>query len=380
MADIVIAGIGQIPVGEYWQETLHSLATRAIRTACRDAGGMKPQAMYIGNLLSSNLSHQANLGALLAQHSGLSGIESYTIEAAEASAAGAFHLAYLAISSGYIDSALVVGVEKVTDAVGSKVESAITEITDYDYEGISGITPAGLAAILMRRYLQETHAPRQALAGFAVTARENAVHNPMAFFQKKITLEDYEKSELVCDPLNQLDIAPVADGAAALLLARDDLVPKDFPHALVKVTASKSSIDALSLHDRSNPLVFTAAQQSVQDACSQAGIVPGDVDFFELTDSSTIYTILSLEAAGFAKQGEGWKQAEKPKIPISTLGGWKGRGNPLGAGGAYQLAEAALQLRGEAGKAQLKTFRRGMVQTLGGAAATAITHILERFI
>lgn len=378
MTDIVIAGIGQIPVCEYWGETLHSLATRAILAARRDAGGIMPQAMYIGNLLASNLSHQANLGALLSQHAGLSGIESYTVEAAEASAAGAFHMAYLAITSGYIDSALVVGVEKVTDAIGSKVEAAISEITDYDYEGISGVTPTGLAAILMQRYLSETHAPHNSFAGFTVASRKNAVHNPNAFFRMSITAESYEQSEVVCDPMNQLDIAPMADGAAALLLTRASHIPKDLPHPVVRVTASKVSSDALSLHDRSDPLVFTAAHQSVQDACSQAGIVPQDVDFFELTDSFSIYAALSLEAAGFAKHGEGWKLAGKPKIPISTLGGWKGRGNPLGAGGAYQLVEAALQLRGEAGEAQLKTARRAMVQALGGAAATAITHILER--
>jgi acetyl-CoA C-acetyltransferase len=377
MSDIVIAGIGQIPVGEYWNETLHSLATRAILAARKDAGGMRPQAMYIGNLLASNLSNQANLGALLTGHAGLSGIEAYTVEAAEASAAGAFHMAYQAITSGYIDSALVVGVEKITDAIGSDVESAITEILDYDYEGISGVTPTGLAAMLMQRYLQETHAPRNAFAGFTVTARKNAVHNPHALFQKEITFENYEKCEMVCDPLNQLDIAPVADGAAALLLTRADQVPKNVTHPLVKVTASRVSSDALSVHDRSDPLVFTAAQQSVQDACSQAGIVPQDVDFFELTDSYSIYAALSLEASGFAKHGEGWKLATQPKIPISTLGGWKGRGNPLGAGGAYQLVEATLQIRGEAGEVQLQNARRGMVQTLGGAGATAITHLLE---
>jgi acetyl-CoA C-acetyltransferase len=377
MTDIVIAGIGQVPVGEYWSESLHSLATRAIMAARKDAGGILPEAMYIGNLLASHISHQANLGALLPQHCGLNGIEAYTVEAAEASAAGAFHMAYLAITSGYIDSAIVVGIEKVTDATGSEVETAITEITDYDYEGISGVTPTGLAAILMQRYLSETHAPRNSFGGFTLTARENAVHNPNAFFRKAVTAKTYEDCEVMCDPMNQLDIAPVADGAAALLLTRADLLPKDFAHTAIKVTASKVSSDALSLHDRPNPLMFTAAQQSVQDACSQAGIVPKDVDFFELTDSYSIYTALSLEAAGFAKQGEGWKLAGKPKIPISTLGGWKGRGNPLGAGGAYQLAEAVLQLRGEAGKAQLKNVHRAMVQTLGGAAATAITHILE---
>jgi len=377
MTDIVIAGVGQIPVTEYWGETLHSLATHAILAARKDAAGMIPQAMYIGNLLASNLSHQANLGALLTQHAGLNGIESYTVEAAEASAAAAFHLAYLAISSGYIDTAIVVGVEKVTDAIGAEVEAADTEITDYDYEGISGITPTGLAAILMRRYLQETHAPRNAFGRFTLTARENSVHNPNAYFQKAITAKAYEDCKVTCDPMNQFDIAPVADGAAALLLTRADLLPKGLSHPTVRITASKVSSDALSLHDRPDPLMFTAAQQSVQDACSQAGIVPQDVDFFELTDSYSIYTVLSLEAAGYAKHGEGWKLAGTSKIPISTLGGWKGRGNPLGSGGVYQLVEASLQLRGEAGKAQLKQARRAMVQTLGGAAATAVTHILE---
>jgi acetyl-CoA C-acetyltransferase len=323
------------------------------------------------------LSHQANLGALLTEHAGLSGIEAYTVEAAEASAAGAFHQAYLAVSSGYVDTALVLGIEKLTDKVGSEVESAQAETLDTDYEGIAGITPTSIAALLMQRYLHETKAPRNSFGGFSVSAQANAVHNPNAFFRKAVTREAYEKSEVVCDPLNLLDIAPVADGAAALLLTRADLAPDDLPHPLIKVTGSRISSDALSIHDRPDPLVFTAAHQSVEDACSQAGIFPRDVDFFELTDSFSIYAALSLEAAGFAKRGEGWKLAGKPRLPISTLGGWKGRGNPLGAGGAYQLVETVIQLRGEAGKAQLSNPRRAMVQTLGGAAATAITHILE---
>ncbi len=66
------------------------------------------------------------------------------------------------------------------------------------------------------------------------------------------------------------------------------------------------------------------------------------------------------------------------KLPISTLGGMKGRGNPLGASGAYQLVEAVQQLRGAAGENQLKKARRALVQSLGGPASTAITHVLER--
>ncbi len=113
-------------------------------------------------------------------------------------------------------------------------------------------------------------------------AQSNAINNPNAFFRKPLRAETYAKAELVCEPLNLFDIAPLADGAAALLLTRSSLAPKDLPHPLVKVTGSTVAVDALSLHDRVNPLTFLAARQSLREACRQAGILPGDADFFEL--------------------------------------------------------------------------------------------------
>jgi acetyl-CoA C-acetyltransferase len=116
-----------------------------------------------------------------------------------------------------------------------------------------------------------------------------------------------------------------------------------------------------------------------------AGILPGDVDFFELCDAFSIYVPLSLEAAGLAPRGEGWKLAldgslaPDGKLPILTMGGNKARGNPLGAAGMYQIVEAALQLRGQAGAAQLPRARRALVQSLGGPASSAVAHVLERW-
>lgn len=384
MTDVVIAGIGQVPVGEHWDVSLRSLAARAIQAARKDAPGLQPQAMYIGNLLGSTVSHQANLGALLTDDTGLSGIEGITVEAAEASSAGAFRLAYLAIASGYVDTALVVGVEKITDMVGPGVESAIGQILDTDYESYSGLTLNGAAALLMQRYLYEHKVNHEEFAGFAMLGQGNAVNNPNAYFQKALKAETYATAEPVCDPLNLFDISPVADGAAALLLTRRSLAPKDLPHPLIKVTGSAVAIDALSLHDRVNPLTFLAARQSLREACRQAGILPEDADFFELSDAYTIYAALTLEACGFAKPGESARLARAGyyslggKLPINTLGGMKGRGNPLGASGAYQLVEAVQQLRGTAGENQLKKARRATVQSLGGPASTAITHVLER--
>jgi acetyl-CoA C-acetyltransferase len=384
MTDVVIAGIGQVPVGEYWELSLRSMASRAIRAAIRDAGGLRPDAMYIGNYLAPMVSHQSNLGALLTDEAGLTGIEAYTAEAAGASGAAAFHLGYLAVASGYVDAALVVGAEKYNDMIGPELESFVAQSLDYDYEMVNGLIPHGQAAILMQRYLYQYDVPRPALGAFPILGHANAVHNPNAIFRKAITQEAYNRADMVSEPLNLFDMASYNDGAAAVLLTRPELVPGGVTHGLVKVTGSANVIDTLALHDRSDPLAFEAARISVQRACGQAGIVPNDVDFFELSDDFSIFAALSLEAAGFARRGEGWKLAVSGelaltgKLPVNTLGGLKGRGHPLGATGVYQIVEAALQLRGQAGPNQLERARRALVQSLGGPAATAVTHVLER--
>lgn len=383
MSRVVIAGIGQIPVGEFWDVSLRSMATRAMLAAIKDAGGMKPQAVYIGNLLAPVISHQANLGALLTDNAGLRHTEAYTVEAAGASGAGAFRLGYMAVLSGYVDVALVVGVEKFTDWTDGQ-EEAVAQAADSDYEAVQGATFTSQAALLMQRYLHEFKAPRETFAEFALLAHDNAVGNPNAMFRKPIRREVYEQAELVSDPLNMFDVAPYADGAAAVLLTRSDLAPKELAHPLVAVAGSSCVTDTMALHDRPDPLNFLAAGFSVERACRQAGLMPKDVDFFELYDAFTIYSALSLEAAGFAPRGQAWKLARdgslslKGHLPINTLGGLKGRGNPLGATGVYQIVDACLQLRGEAGTNQLENPHRALVQALGGPASTAITHVLEK--
>jgi len=384
MSDVVIAGVGQIPVGEHWDVSLRSQATRAVLAAIKDAGGLKPQAMYIGNLLAPTVSHQSNLGALLPDWSNLTGIEGITVEAAGASGGGAFRLGYLAVASGFVDVAIVVGVEKITDVVGPELERAIAESTDYDYELAQGLTLTGQAGLVMQLYLHEHKAPREAFAAFPILAHENAVGNPFAMYRKPINQKAYDSAPMLSEPVNLMDMAPYADGAAAVVLTRRELVPESIRHPLVKVSGSSVSSDTLALHDRTDPLAFDAARLSVEGACRQAGILPQDVDFFELTDSFSIYAVLSLEAAGFAPRGEGWKLGQDGtlrrdgKLPILTMGGFKARGNPLGAAGIYQVVEAALQLRGEAGSNQIPNARRALVQNLGGPASTAVAHVLER--
>ncbi len=375
MREVYIAGVGLTPVGEHWDTSLRVLALEAIHTAQQDAPGLRPEALFVGNMLAPELSRQAHLGALIADFAGLRGIEAATVEAAGASGGAALRQAVLALASGQVECALVVGVEKMTDRVGPGMTAATATAADGDWEAAQGVTPTALAALLMRRYLHEHQVELKDFAGFSVNAHANAKTNPNAMFRNTLTAEAYLQAGMVAEPVNMFDTAPEADGAAAVFVSSRP--------GRVLVAASAVATDTLAVHDRPDLLTFEAARRSAEKAYQLAGIRPGDVDLFELHDAFTVFAALSLEAAGFAERGRGWQLSGSDithagRIPISTFGGLKARGNPGGATGVYQIAEVALQLRGEAGPNQVPAARWGMAQCLGGAGATAVTHILER--
>ena len=384
MTDIVIAGIGQTEVGEHWDIGLRELAFAAIRDAVKDSGGLKPQSLFVGNMLAPNLSNQAHLGVLLADYAGLLGIEAVTIEAAGASGGAALRQGYLAVASGMVDVALVVGVEKFTDKVGPGVDAALATTSDSDFEAVQGMTPAAQAALLMKRYMHEYHVPADGFAGFAITAHANGVGNPNAMFRKAIKAETYAKAEMVSDPLNMFDMAPNADGAAAVILTQRELLPVDFSHPLIRIAGSAAASDTLALHDRKDMLFFDTAHISAGKAMKQAGVVLDQINIFEYHDVFSILAALQLEAVGFALKGKGWKLAaegeigRKGKIPSATMGGMKARGFAGGAAGVYQAVDAAMQLRGQAGANQIPDAKTGLIQSLGGPASTAVTHILQK--
>jgi acetyl-CoA C-acetyltransferase len=236
----------------------------------------------------------------------------------------------------------------------------------------------------MKRYMHEHRVPADGFAGFAITAHANGAGNPCAMFRKAIKPETYTKAEMVSEPINMFDMAPNADGAAAVIVTRQDLLPDDISHPLVRIAGSAASSDTLALHDRKDMLFFDTAHISAGKAMKQAGIVTDRIDLFEYHDVFSIFAALQLEAVGFAIKGQGWKLAAeneiglKGKIPSATMGGMKARGFAGGAAGVYQAVEAALQLRGQAGSNQVPDAKTALIQSLGGPASTAVSHILQR--
>jgi acetyl-CoA C-acetyltransferase len=383
MSDVIIAGIGQTDVGEHYNISLRDLAFTALEAAIQDASGLRPDILFVANMVAPAASHQAHLGALIADYGGLVGIEASTIEAGGSSGGAALRMGFFSIKSGEARVAMVLGIEKVTDLLGPAAEAVQALGEDSDYEAVQGLTPNAQAALLMRRYMHQYNVPHDSFANFPILAHANALSNPHAMYHNRVTLENYHTADPLSAPLTLFDTAPIADGAAALILTLPELLPAGYPHPLVRISGSSLVTDRLAIHDRPDPLAFDAASRSVERTCRQAGILPGDVDLFELYDSYSIYAALALEAAGFASRGEGWMLAQDGKLnrdgqlPIATLGGLKGRGNPGGATGVYQAVEATMQLRGQAGANQVQAARRALIQCLAGPASSAVTHVLE---
>ena len=381
MHPVAIIGIGQTKIDEHWDRSLRDLAVEAIVAAMRDAGRETADGLFAGNMMSGIIDMQNNLGALIADWAGLRGAEAVKIEAACGSGAAALRCGLMAVASGEMDCALVVGVEKMTDRSPHEVTAALATAADADFEVEAGVSFAGLNALVMRRYMHEYGWQHADFAPFSINAHANAMHNPFARLHQRITVEEFEKSHMVATPINLLDASPIGDGAAAVVLVPAGSVSQG---ARILIAGSASATDTIAIHDRPEALFLTAAYKSAQAAYKMAGVGPEEIDVFELHDAFSIMSALSLEACGFAERGQGVRLGlegeinPKGRIPVCTRGGLKARGHPVGATGMYQVVEVIQQLRGECGETQVDGTKIGMAQNIGGSGATVVTHILKR--
>jgi acetyl-CoA C-acetyltransferase len=383
MRQVAILGIGQTKIDEHWDRSLREIGGDAALAALHDAGVEKVDALFVGNMLSSLISAQNQLGTYFSDWIGLWGQEAVKVEAACASGAAALRTGLMAVASGDIDSALVLGVEKMTDKSGHDVTAALATAADADYEVEQGVSFVGLNALIMRRYMHEYGWKHADFAPFSINAHANAMHNPFARLRQKLTVEQFEKSAMIATPINLMDASPTGDGAAAVVLVPAEKVASLNGKPRITIAGSASSTDSIAVHSRKDPLFLSAAYQSAKRAYAMAKVEPQDIDFFELHDAFSIMSALSLEACGFAERGRGIclgldnEISPQGRLPICTRGGLKARGHPVGATGMYQVVEVVQQLRGECQGTQVENAKVGMAQNIGGSGATILTHILK---
>lgn len=382
MTRVAIIGVGQTKMGEHWEKSLRDLSTAAGALALKDANlsASDIDGLFIGNMSAGRFIGQEHLGAMAVDHAGLTPIPATRCEAACASGSLAFRKAYLAVLSGQHKIVMVGGAEKMTDLKATGSVGTLMGAGDQEWESSIGLTFPGLYGLMARSYMKKFGLTREELALVPVKNHKNGVNNPFAQFRFAVTVEDVMSSPLTADPLRLLDCSPITDGAAAVIIASED-VAKKFANP-IWVLGSGQASDTLALHSREEMYRVKAAEHAANAAYRQAGLGPEDIDIAEVHDCFSIAEIMAYEDLGFAERGKARDLLINKdtfvggRIPVNTDGGLK-VGHPVGATGIKQLIELTRQLKGTAPN-QVKDAKIGLAHNVGGSGATALVHILGR--
>lgn len=383
MRDVAIIGIGMTDFGELWHDSLRDLFVKAALEAMDDAGVDHIDGLVAGCMSPGLFSGQEHIGSLLADYLGQAPVPGVRVESACASGGLALRTGIAYVASGMHDIVLCGGVEKMTDVSGAQATYALATAADQEMEAFHGATFPGLYALIATAHMHKYGTRREDLAQVAVKNHDNGLLNPHAQYRMKVTVDQVINSVKVADPLNILDCSPITDGAAAVVIVPVEMAKKLKKKPIVKITGSAHATDTIALHQREDLTWLQSTADAAASAYKQAGVKPSDIDFAEVHDCFTIAEICVLEALGVVKKGQGGKAtrdgltARDGKFPVNASGGLKSKGHPVGATGIAQIHEIVTQLRGEAGKRQLKGVRRGLAQNMGGSGGSAVVHILE---
>ncbi|MBI4011784.1 MAG: thiolase domain-containing protein [Candidatus Rokubacteria bacterium] len=383
MRNVAVIGVGVTKFGRH-ERTCAELFAEASVEALSDAGlgPERVQGLYVGNVVGEAGERQLHMGPQLASALGMPAVAATRFETACASSHAAFRHALFEIAAGAADVLLVGGTERVLTMPTERSTEVFAYASDAVFEQPAGLTFPGVFALIARAHMAKHGTTEEQMAHVAVKNHRHGTLNPKAQFQKAITLEQVLTSARVADPLKLYDCCPFSDGAAAVVLAAEEVARGT--RKPVWVLGSAQAGDGMCLHDKRDLSRALATERAAQAAYRQAGLGPQDVDVVELHDCFTIAEIVATEGLGLVEPGGGGLAAEKGetslggRIPVNTSGGLKAKGHPIGATGAAQIAEIATQLRGEAGPRQVEGAKVGLTHTLGGNTATVLVSVFGK--
>ncbi|MFP4527993.1 MAG: thiolase domain-containing protein [Candidatus Kapaibacterium sp.] len=380
MREVAIIGIGMTRFGELWDQSIRDMFAEAALKAMENAGVEKLDSLYVGAMSSGLYTAQEHLSSLMADYIGQRGISATRVESACSSGGQSVRSAYLEVASGMSDIVLAGGVEKMWDADDGTF--ILATAADQEYEAFHGVTFPGLYAIMARSYMDKYGLTREELAQVPIKCHNHAINNPNAQYPFPLKLDTVLTSSMVADPLRLMDCSPITDGAAAVILCPLERA-KEFTDKPVKILGIGSATGPIALHDHDDLTKLDAVRIAGEKAYKMAGVSAADVDFVEVHDCFSIAEILVAEELGFFDYGKGGKAIAEGqathggKVVINPSGGLKAKGHPVGATGVAQIVECFEQLRGEAGKRQVKDAKIGMAQNMGGSGGSCVIHIME---
>ena len=362
MREVAVIGVGMIKMGKFPDRMLSSMGREAVLLAMKDAGVERGdiEAAYSGTLHGGSL-----LGQRIFKDLGMTGMPINNMENACSSGSSALREGWIGVASGLYDMVIAVGSEKLSALGGGTLP-----LEREDLEVSQGMVMPALYAMRARRYMSDFNGTKEHLAKVVVKSRKNAAMNPLAQFTKPTTVEEVLNSRVVADPITLFQCCPTGDGAGAAVLCSLDKARKYTSHPiLIKASVLVSGKFEPGFRDMTTPEITVRA---CRIAYEKAGLGPKDIGVVEVHDAFSIAELLYYEALGFCGRGEALRLIDEGatnidgRIPVNPSGGLISKGHPVGATGLAQLAEIIWQLRGQAGKRQVRNAKVGMTHCTGG--------------
>jgi acetyl-CoA C-acetyltransferase len=386
MRSVAIVGIGHSKFGRRTDVNLQELAFESIKGAIEDSGVERKEIENV-TLGSAGGWYEETLPAVaINEYAGFQDVGTMRVEAACASGSAAVRSAYLSVASGEAEVAMAVGVEKMTEVdtltsveLMGRAGSYLWEFENY------GMTFPAYYAMYAVSHMNRYGTTEEDLARAAVKAHHYASMNPLAHFQKEITMEKALSSQVVSWPLKLYDACPITDGSAAVVLASEEAARRltDTP---VWIRGIGFSSDSANLSKRADYVGLRATVEASRKAYATAKVSPRDVDVATCHDCFTIAELMAYEDLGFCSKGGGAALLREGqtevggRIPVNVDGGLKAKGHPIGATGVSMMVEISKQLRGEAGGNRQASIKNGvgLVHNVGGTGHYCYVTVLSR--
>jgi len=372
---VAVTGVGCCPFGENWDRAPSDMIVDAAYEAYADAGIEDPQrqidAVFTGSIYSNKGPHECS-DALKLFGKPVTMVSNYC-----ATGTDAFRCGVMSIAAGLYDTVLVVGYDKPKDRGISGPSVMMDRVRDLPQ------TPAGWFALCASTYFARYGAGREHLAKIAVKNHKNGTLAPNSFLKREITVQEALEARMISWPFGLYDCAAQTDGAAAAVLTRVDLAPKDA--VLVRGVAVIAGPNPQK--DPENDfLSWKPTGWAATEVYAQAGITKPfeEIDVAQVHDCFTLTELLTYEDLGLIEKGAAKQHIEAGtfelggELPVNTDGGLKAFGHPTGATGVRMIYENVLQLRGRAGPRQVKDVELALSHNIGGHPTACGIAILGR--
>ncbi len=383
MSRVGIVGIGHTAFGRRGDATVQEIACEAFRDALADAGLERDaiDATVIGSVPEYH--KQRSLAGVVQEYLGLNPKPTWLTEVACASGSAAIRTAWMAIRAGVHDVVAVIGCQKMTELSTAQILALMGRVGEVQWESNFGTTFPGYYALFARRHMHEYGTTREQLTAVAVKNHFYGAKNPLAMFRKEVAAEKAAASEAVASPFNVYDCCANADGAACVILAREDRA-KAVRKPPVWLAGLGCATASMSVLRRPTLTGLPSAERAAAEAYAMAGIGPERVRVADVHDCFTIAEVMAYEDLGFCRRGEGGRfVAEKRSYiggstPVNVDGGLKAKGHPIGATGVSMTCEIVKQLRGDAGERQVPGADIGLTHNVGGIGQYCFVQVLAR--